>query len=137
MDAYECRTGIEEGGVKKTIVVSNEQQWTEHCSSSRPDQIYKKSQVRYACCHGYQRANGEPVCSKVTKNFLSHHPLQPFSILMPIYITFTYIVKGHHEISGGDCEGAKWSGVFSNGRGGQNLSILKMASIGMQKNAEK
>merc|ERR1719412_3107451 len=46
VDAYECRTGIEEGGVKKTIV------------------------VRYACCHGYQRANGEPVCSKVTMKSL-------------------------------------------------------------------
>jgi transforming growth factor-beta-induced protein len=46
VDAYECRTGIEEGGVKKTIV------------------------VRYACCHGYQRSKGEPACSKVTMKSL-------------------------------------------------------------------
>jgi len=45
-DAYECRTGIEEGGVKKTIV------------------------VRYACCHGYQRSQGESACSKVTMKSL-------------------------------------------------------------------
>merc|ERR1719209_2380864 len=46
VDAYECRTGIEEGGVKRTIV------------------------VRYACCHGYQRSKGEPACSKVTMKSL-------------------------------------------------------------------
>jgi len=46
VDAYECKTGIEEGGVKKTIV------------------------VRYTCCHGYQRSKAEPACSKVTMKTL-------------------------------------------------------------------
>jgi hypothetical protein len=40
-DRYECRTGLVEGGVRKTIV------------------------VRYRCCHGYRREGGRGACSQV------------------------------------------------------------------------
>ena len=43
---YECRTGIEEGGVKKTII------------------------VRYGCCHGYQREDDHSQCSQVSMKSL-------------------------------------------------------------------
>ena len=45
-DEYECRTGIEEGGVKKTII------------------------VRYSCCHGYQREAGQVGCNQVSMKSL-------------------------------------------------------------------
>ena len=105
VDAYECRTGIEEGGVKKTIVVRT--------IPAIYNLYYKIHNTRNI--QNLQYAKSRSMRGQISKTMTQTPGALCMLSRLPEVQGGVRLLQGHHEVPGGDGEGARRGGVLSNG----------------------